>query len=113
MPSVEPFIMDTLSLALTGGPNGYRINLKDMEVFGASNFTVKSIKWVWMSRMRVLIIFIYFLIRLGEGDKPFEAVVTIPKLSIKAKYTSSGVLIIIPASGGGEFSAIFGNLRVI
>jgi hypothetical protein len=43
MPSVEPFIMDTLSLALTGGPNGYRINLKDMEVFGASNFTVKSI----------------------------------------------------------------------
>jgi hypothetical protein len=46
MPSVEPFIMDTLSLALTGGPNGYRINLKDMEVFGASNFTVKSIVYV-------------------------------------------------------------------
>lgn len=43
MPSVEPFIMDTLSLALTGGVNGYRINLKDMEVFGASNFTVRSI----------------------------------------------------------------------
>lgn len=32
MPSTEPFIMDTLSLALTGGVNGYRINLKDMEV---------------------------------------------------------------------------------
>jgi hypothetical protein len=46
MPSVEPFVMDTLSLALTGGPNGYRINLKDMEVFGASNFTVKSIVYV-------------------------------------------------------------------
>jgi hypothetical protein len=44
MPSTEPFKMDTLSLALTGGPNGYRINLKDMEVFGASNFTVKTIK---------------------------------------------------------------------
>lgn len=44
MPSTEPFIMDSLSLALTGGPNGYRINLKDMEVYGASNFTVKSIK---------------------------------------------------------------------
>lgn len=43
MPSTEPFIMDSLSLALTGGPNGYRINLKDLEVFGASNFTVKSI----------------------------------------------------------------------
>lgn len=43
MPSTEPFIMDTLSLALTGGPNGYKINLKDMEVYGASNFSVKSI----------------------------------------------------------------------
>lgn len=46
MPSTEPFKMDVLSLALTGGPNGYKINLRDMEVFGASNFTVKSIKYV-------------------------------------------------------------------
>ncbi|CRK87802.1 CLUMA_CG001541, isoform A [Clunio marinus] len=88
MPSTEPFVMDSLSLALTGGPNGYRINLKDMETFGASNFTVKSIK-------------------LSEGTQPFEAVITIPKLVIKAKYTSSGVLIIIPASGGGDFNAVF------
>lgn len=44
LPSVEPFIMDTLSLQLTGGPQGYRINLKNMEVFGASNFTVKALK---------------------------------------------------------------------
>jgi hypothetical protein len=46
---------------------------------------------------------------LGEGTKPFDAVVTIPRLVIKAKYTSSGVLIIIPASGGGEFNAVFGK----
>lgn len=44
MPSVEPFKMDVLSLQLTGGPQGYRINLKNMEVFGASNFSVKQIK---------------------------------------------------------------------
>jgi hypothetical protein len=92
MPSTEPFLMDSLSLALTGGPNGYKINLKDMEVFGASNFTVRSIK-------------------LAEGTKPFEAVITIPKLVIAAKYTSSGVLIIIPASGGGEFHAVFEGVR--
>jgi hypothetical protein len=48
MPSVEPFIMDKLSLALTNGPNGYRINLKDMEVFGASNFTVKTIRYAML-----------------------------------------------------------------
>lgn len=88
LPSVEPFIMDTLSLQLTGGPQGYRINLKNMEVFGASNFTVKNIK-------------------LASGKKPFEAKLTIPKLLIHAKYTSSGVLIIIPASGSGDFDAVF------
>lgn len=44
MPSVEPFIMDTLSLQLTGGPQGYRISLKNMEIFGASNYTVEFIK---------------------------------------------------------------------
>lgn len=46
MPSVEPFLMDSLSLQLTGGPQGYRVNLKNMEIFGASNFTVKTIKYV-------------------------------------------------------------------
>lgn len=46
MPSVEPFTMDQLSLQLTGGPQGYRINLKNLEVLGASNFTVKKIKYV-------------------------------------------------------------------
>ncbi|XP_058447871.1 uncharacterized protein LOC131428172 [Malaya genurostris] len=88
LPPVEPFVMDQLSLQLTGGPQGYRINLKNMEVFGASNFTVKTIK-------------------LSDGDKPFEARLTIPKLIINAKYTSSGVLIIIPASGAGDFDAVF------
>lgn len=38
--------MDSLSLQLTGGPQGYRVNLKNMEIFGASNFTVKNIKYV-------------------------------------------------------------------
>ncbi|EAT34432.1 AAEL013327-PA [Aedes aegypti] len=88
MPSVEPFVMDQLSLQLTGGPQGYRINLKNMQVFGASNFTVKTLK-------------------LSEGNEPFEARLTIPKLLIHAKYTSSGVLIIIPASGAGDFDAVF------
>lgn len=85
MPSVEPFVMDSLSLQLTDGPQGYRVTLKHMEVFGASNFTVKKLK-------------------LSENNQPFEARITLPKLDIKAKYTSSGVLLIIPASGSGDFS---------
>jgi len=91
MPSVEPFLMDSLSLQLTGGPQGYRVNLKNMEIYGASNFTVKTIK-------------------LAEDNKPFEAKVTIPRLTIKARYTSSGVLLIIPASGAGDFDAVLDGI---
>lgn len=88
MPSVEPFVMDHLQLQLTGGPQGYRIHLRNMEVFGASNFTVEELK-------------------LSEGGKPFQASIAIPRLNIRAKYQSTGVLIIIPASGNGDFSAVF------
>lgn len=88
MPSVEPFIMDHLQLQLTGGPQGYRVHLRNMEIFGASNFTVEDIK-------------------LSEEGKPFSARIAIPTLKIKAKYQSTGVLIIIPASGNGDFGALF------
>ncbi|XP_073844537.1 juvenile hormone binding protein 1 [Musca autumnalis] len=88
VPSVEPFHMNELSLQLTDGPQGYKINLKDMEVFGASNFDVKSMK-------------------LSENGEPFTAQIVMPKLKIESKYKSSGVLLIIPASGGGDFHAVF------
>lgn len=83
--------MDSLALQLTGGPQGYKITLKNMEVFGASEFKVNSMK-------------------LSENGKPFEAQIYMPKLRIDAVYTSSGVLLIIPASGHGEFHAVFGEL---
>lgn len=44
--------------------------------------------------------------RLSDGNHPFEARITIPRLMIRAKYTSSGVLLIIPASGSGDFDAV-------
>jgi hypothetical protein len=44
MPSVEPFRMDELSLSLTTGPNGYKVTLRDLDIYGASNFTVTDLK---------------------------------------------------------------------
>lgn len=82
--------MDSLALQLTGGPQGYKITLMNMEVFGASEFKVNSMK-------------------LSENGKPFQAQIYMPKLRIEAEYTSSGVLLIIPASGHGEFHAVFGG----
>lgn len=84
--------MDTLSLQLTDGPQGYKITLKNMDVFGSSEFQVKSMK-------------------ISENGEPFKARIVIPKLRIDAKYTSSGVLIIIPASGGGDFHAVLGEQK--
>lgn len=45
------------------------------------------------------------MFRLSENGKPFDAKLTIPVLNIAAKYSSSGVLLIIPASGKGDFTA--------
>ncbi|KAK6633514.1 hypothetical protein RUM44_004121 [Polyplax serrata] len=44
MPSTEPLEIDELSLSLTTGPNGYKVTLRDIDVFGASNFTASSLK---------------------------------------------------------------------
>ncbi|KAF6204260.1 hypothetical protein GE061_002600 [Apolygus lucorum] len=92
MPTVEPFRMEDLSLALTSGPNGYKIVLRDMDIFGASNFTVQKLK-------------------LGHNGAPFEAKIKIPRLNLNAKYTSTGVLIILPASGNGTFHANLGDIQ--
>jgi hypothetical protein len=94
LPSVEPFLMDELSLSLTTGPNGYKVSLKEIDIFGASNFTLSKLK-------------------LSENGKPFEARINIPLLRINSRYTSSGVLIILPASGNGTFNAQFEDINAV
>jgi hypothetical protein len=47
--------------------------------------------------------------RLSQGSAPFEAHIKIPELKINARYTSSGVLIILPASGQGNFHSTLGT----
>ncbi|KAJ1528464.1 hypothetical protein ONE63_006875 [Megalurothrips usitatus] len=91
LPPCEPFRLNELSLALTTGPNGYRINLKDIDLYGSSNFTVSRL-------------------RLGE---PFEVQFRMPAMRLTAEYTSSGVLIIIPASGKGSFFAAMSGVSAV
>lgn len=57
--------MDELTLSLTGGINGYKVQLRELYVKGASNYTVEDIK-------------------LGS---PFEAVVRMPALILDAHYS--------------------------
>jgi len=85
-------MLDQLALSLTTGPNGYKVTLKDVELFGATNYTVTKF-------------------RLGDNPAaPFELQIKIPNLRIASTYTSSGVLIIIPASGAGSFHATLGGV---
>ncbi|KRT83900.1 hemolymph juvenile hormone-binding protein [Oryctes borbonicus] len=91
LPPVEPFRMEELSLSLTTGPNGYKVTLSDIDIFGASNFTINKLK-------------------MSENGKPFEAEIYMPELRINSKYSSSGVLIILPASGKGSFHGRFGSV---
>lgn len=94
LPPVEPFKMDELSLSLTSGPNGYKVRLVDIDVFGASNYSVTKL-------------------RLSHKGKPFEAEIRMPALTLNSRYQSSGVLIIIPASGNGTFHGRFQNVKAI
>ena len=94
VPSTEPFRLDELSLALTVGPKGYRINLRDLDVNGITDYVVWN-----------------FSVDAQSGRYALD--VTIPELRIVADYSSSGTLIIIPASGSGEFHGILGGVRAV
>uniref|UniRef100_A0A6P7GYI4 Uncharacterized protein LOC114348429 n=1 Tax=Diabrotica virgifera virgifera TaxID=50390 RepID=A0A6P7GYI4_DIAVI len=46
------------------------------------------------------------MFRLATETQPFEARIHIPFLKINSRYESSGVLIILPASGNGTFNGL-------
>lgn len=49
----------------------------------------------------------YYLFRL-RPNLPFEGKVRIPKMTMDAKYASTGVLLVLPANGNGTFHADLG-----
>lgn len=49
---------------------------------------------------------------MSENGKPFEAEIYMPELRINSKYSSSGILIILPASGRGSFHGRFGLIII-
>lgn len=81
---VEPVTIDEIHLSLGSGPNGYRATFRDIEAYGVSNLTVNSV-------------------RSDMNTMQFQLSFTIPKISVLAKYRSSGVLIMVQASGGGDY----------
>lgn len=81
---VEPILIDQISIALGSGPNGYRATFNDIEAYGVSNMSIVGV-------------------RTDLDSLQFQLSFFIPKISARAHYKSSGVLIMVQASGGGDY----------
>ncbi|XP_011549055.3 protein takeout isoform X2 [Plutella xylostella] len=80
----EPIVIDELSIALGGGPDGYRASFKDIHATGASNMTITNV-------------------RSDLETHQFQLTLFGPHISARARYRSSGVLLLVRASGGGDY----------
>ncbi|KAI8430222.1 hypothetical protein MSG28_000566 [Choristoneura fumiferana] len=80
----EPIVIDELSIALGGGPDGYRATFKDIHATGVSNMTITNV-------------------RSDLESHQFQLTLFGPHISARARYRSSGVLLLVRASGGGDY----------
>lgn len=80
----EPIVIDELSIALGSGPDGYRAIFKDIHATGASNMTITNV-------------------RSDLETHQFQLTLFGPHISARARYRSSGILLLVRASGGGEY----------
>ncbi|XP_075235870.1 juvenile hormone binding protein 2 [Lycorma delicatula] len=81
---IEPIVIDEIHLALGTGPDGYRAVFRDVEAFGVSNLTVTGV-------------------RSDLNSLQFQLSFFIPRISAQANYRSSGILIMVQATGGGDY----------
>lgn len=87
---MEPVVVDEISIALGSGPDGYRASFKNIEAFGVSNLTFVNI-------------------RSDIDTLQFQMTLEIPRIKAKAQYKSSGVLLLLQASGSGEYWGEYGT----
>ncbi|CAG9768267.1 unnamed protein product [Ceutorhynchus assimilis] len=89
----EPVFIDEIQLALGSGPDDYRAIFKNIEAYGVSNCTVTAV-------------------RSDIETNQFQFTLYIPKISATAKYESSGILLLIRASGGGNYWGEYEGVKV-
>ncbi|XP_038209389.1 protein takeout [Zerene cesonia] len=80
----DEIVIDELSIALGGGPDGYRATFKDIHATGVNNMTITNV-------------------RSDLETHQFQLTMFGPHISAKARYRSSGVLLLVRASGGGDY----------
>ncbi|KAF5283930.1 hypothetical protein FQR65_LT13691 [Abscondita terminalis] len=88
----EPLIIDEIGIALGNGPNGYRATFRDIHAYGVSNMTITAV-------------------RSDLDTHQFQFTIFIPHISARAKYVSTGVLILVQATGGGDYWGEYDGVR--
>ncbi|PSN50120.1 hypothetical protein C0J52_04721 [Blattella germanica] len=86
----EPVYLDEIAIALGSGPDGYRATFRDIEAFGLSNTTILGV-------------------RTDLDTLQFQISFYFPRITARAHYRSSGVLIMVKASGGGDYWGEYGE----
>ncbi|XP_055384414.1 uncharacterized protein LOC129614053 [Condylostylus longicornis] len=89
---VEPVIVDEIGIALGGGPDGYRAVFRNIQAYGVSNLTISHV-------------------RSDLDSYQFQFTIDIPRIRATAQYRSSGVLILVRASGAGDYWGEYNGVR--
>ncbi|XP_029044747.2 protein takeout [Osmia bicornis bicornis] len=85
-PEVEPIILDELHISVGGGPEGYRAQFKNITARGVSSLRITGLRT-----------------RISEDEVQLQLALSIPKIRAAAKYRSSGTLLLVKASGAGDY----------
>lgn len=93
-PEVEPIILDELHIALGGGPNGYRAQFKNITARGVSSLRITGLRT-----------------RITDDEVQLQLAFSIPRIRAAAKYRSSGTLILVQASGAGDYWGEYEGVR--
>ncbi|XP_045761245.1 protein takeout [Maniola jurtina] len=80
----DSILIDELSIALGGGPDGYKATFKDINASGVDEVTITNV-------------------RSDLDTYQFQVTLFIPHISATARYRSSGILLLVRASGGGDY----------
>jgi len=91
-PEVEPIILDELHIALGGGPDGYRAQFKNITARGVSILRITGLRT-----------------RITDDEVQLQLAFSIPRIRAAARYRSSGTLILVQASGAGDYWGEYGK----
>ncbi|KAK0182277.1 hypothetical protein PV327_000431 [Microctonus hyperodae] len=85
-PEVEPIILDEVHIALGNGPNAYRAQFRNVAAKGVSALKITGLRT-----------------RISDDEVQLQLALYIPKIRAAAKYRSNGTLILVQASGAGDY----------